>query len=79
LQNLAVLKHFQGEEQKLWAKKWIEKGLIALEKVLEGSSGKYCVGDEVTLADCCLGNRMKPFLFFKFFFLLIPNSIKLDL
>lgn len=54
LQNLSVLKHFQGEEQKLWAKKWIEKGLIALENVLEGSSGKYCVGDEVTLADCCL-------------------------
>ena len=73
LQNLSVLKHFQGEEQKLWAKKWIEKGLIALENVLEGSSGKYCVGDEVTLADCCLGNRMKPIFFL--FFLLIPISI----
>ena len=77
LQNLSVLKHFQGEEQKLWAKKWIEKGLIALENVLEGSSGKYCVGDEVTLADCCLGNRMKPIFFL--FLLLIPISIKLDL
>ena len=56
MQNLSVLKHFQGEEQKQWAKKWINKGLSALEKVLEGSSGIYCVGDEVTLADCCLGN-----------------------
>ena len=27
---------------------------IALEKILEASSGKYCVGDDVTLADCCL-------------------------
>lgn len=27
---------------------------IALEKIIEASSGKYCVGDDVTLADCCL-------------------------
>jgi maleylacetoacetate isomerase len=37
-----------------WGKKWIEKGMQALEEVLKTSSGKYCVGDEVTLADACL-------------------------
>jgi hypothetical protein len=26
----------------------------ALEKLLEKSSGKFCVGDNVTMADCCL-------------------------
>ncbi|KAK4009914.1 probable maleylacetoacetate isomerase 2 [Daphnia magna] len=54
LQNLAVLKQFEESKQKDWASKWIVKGLIALEKVLEGTSGKYCVGDDITLADCCL-------------------------
>lgn len=26
----------------------------AVEKLLSSSAGKYCVGDEITLADCCL-------------------------
>jgi glutathione S-transferase len=28
--------------------------ITALEKILETSSGNYCVGDDVTMADCCL-------------------------
>lgn len=55
LQNASVLKQIGGsQDQKEWANKWITKGLTALEKVLKFCSGKYCVGDEVTLADCCL-------------------------
>ena len=27
---------------------------LAIEKLLSSSAGKYCVGDEITLADCCL-------------------------
>nr|CAH0108019.1 unnamed protein product [Daphnia galeata] len=54
LQNLSVLKQFEESKQKDWAAKWIFKGLTALEKILETSSGNYCVGDDVTLADCCL-------------------------
>ena len=27
---------------------------IAMEKALQDTAGKYCVGDEVSVADCCL-------------------------
>ncbi|XP_055343999.1 probable maleylacetoacetate isomerase 2 [Paramacrobiotus metropolitanus] len=37
-----------------WAGHWIEKGFAGLETMLAQTSGKYCVGDAVTLADCCL-------------------------
>lgn len=32
----------------------IKRGFSAIEKLLTASSGKYCVGDDVTLADVCL-------------------------
>lgn len=54
MQNLSVLKQFEAEKQKAWGAQWNVKGLTALETKLKGRSGKYCVGDEVTLADCCL-------------------------
>ncbi len=43
-----------GQDKKAWAQKWITKGLTAIEEVLQTSSGKYCVGDDVTFADACL-------------------------
>jgi len=54
LQNLSVLKQFEQSKQKEWASRWIAKGFHALEQVLAGCSGKYCVGDQVSLADCFL-------------------------
>ena len=42
------------EERKAWSKHWITKGFTALESVLAKTSGQYCVGDEVSMADCCL-------------------------
>jgi maleylacetoacetate isomerase len=29
-------------------------GVAALEEVLQGSAGKFCVGNDVTIADLCL-------------------------
>jgi maleylacetoacetate isomerase len=57
LQNIGVLNHmghYLGENEKKWSQHWIIKGFTALEKILENCSGKYCVGDEITMADCCL-------------------------
>ncbi|KAK7074268.1 Glutathione S-transferase zeta-1 [Halocaridina rubra] len=54
LQNLSVLKKIGDEKKMEWAQFHINKGFIALEETLSKSAGKYCVGDEVSLADCCL-------------------------
>lgn len=57
LQNSGVLNHMgdiMGEKEQKWSEHWIVKGFTALEKFLSQSAGKYCVGDEITFADCCL-------------------------
>jgi maleylacetoacetate isomerase len=57
LQNIGVLNHmgdFMGSKEKAWSQHWINRGFKALEKLLSSSSGMYCIGDEVTIADCCL-------------------------
>ena len=58
LQNLRVLKkvgELGGEaEKKKWANDVISRNFAALEKILAKTSGKYCVGDEVSIADLCL-------------------------
>lgn len=44
-----------GEEQKNeWLQNYLSKGFRSLESILKETSGKYCVGDEITLADLCL-------------------------
>jgi maleylacetoacetate isomerase len=54
LQNLKVL-NMVGEDRKMaWAKHWIQNGLQGVEKVLQETAGKYCVGDQVTFADLAL-------------------------
>jgi maleylacetoacetate isomerase len=57
-QNANVLKRLvvnMGEEKKNeWIKFYLDKGFKALEQALEETSGKYCVGDDVTIADLCL-------------------------
>ena len=37
-----------------WGRYWIDLGFKGLEKVLESSAGRYCVGDNITMADLCL-------------------------
>ena len=38
-------------DRKAWAQTTIIKGLTVIEAILAESSGKYCVGDEINLAD----------------------------
>lgn len=57
LQNLSILQHVKhalSGDEKAWAKHWVGRGMDALEALVARSAGRYCVGDEVTLADVCL-------------------------
>lgn len=57
LQNIGVLNYmgnYLGDKEKAWSQHWIERGFKALETLLTESAGKYCVGDEISMADCCL-------------------------
>ncbi|XP_069771905.1 maleylacetoacetate isomerase isoform X3 [Narcine bancroftii] len=54
LQNLCVLQKMEEEKRKEWAQHFIAKGLQALESLLQQLSGRFCIGDEVTVADLCL-------------------------
>lgn len=61
LNNLRVLTYLTGpagldEDGKLaWYRHWTESGLAAVEKMLDDpGTGRFCHGDEPTLADCCL-------------------------
>ncbi|KAJ3412361.1 Glutathione S-transferase zeta-1 [Chytridiales sp. JEL 0842] len=56
VQNLAVLNKIEklGGVKSEWGSEVITKGFVVLEKVLERTAGKYCVGDQLTIADLCL-------------------------
>lgn len=57
LQNLKVMKYAAEDGQKLnleWARHWIQQGFESLEAIVRSTSGKYCVGDQVSLADITL-------------------------
>ena len=57
-QNVSVLKRIRkemgAEKREEWLKFYLGKGMRSLETTLRETSGKYCVGDEVTMADLCL-------------------------
>ncbi|NXV26637.1 MAAI isomerase, partial [Rissa tridactyla] len=53
LQNMSVLKQM-GEKKTEWAQNCISSGFQALEQTLQHTAGRYCVGDEVSMADLCL-------------------------
>lgn len=54
LQNLRVLRTIPEQERQEYARRIIGQGLAVVEKMLERTAGSFCVGDDVTLADCCL-------------------------
>lgn len=60
LNNLRVLKQLtrqfgaEEEQKQQWYTKWLTEGFAPLEKRLSGYEGKYSLGDDVTLVDCCL-------------------------
>ncbi|XP_058224035.1 glutathione S-transferase 2-like isoform X3 [Rhododendron vialii] len=62
LTMLGVLKLIEekvGPEERLsWAQYNIDKGFIALEKLLKNSSGKYATGDKIYMADVFLAPQI---------------------
>jgi maleylpyruvate isomerase len=62
LNNPRVLKFLVGRfgadeaDRQEWMRHWIEVGFEALDLQLpaDGDSGRFCVGDTPTIADCCL-------------------------
>ncbi|XP_044520892.1 maleylacetoacetate isomerase isoform X1 [Gracilinanus agilis] len=54
LQNLSILKKVGQETQLAWAQAVISSGFRALESVLQNTAGKYCLGNEISMADLCL-------------------------
>ncbi len=66
LGNLKVRKYLQGEMAQseeaavAFIKHWIKEGFDTLEQILATSpyTGKFCVGDVPTMADCCLVPQM---------------------
>uniref|UniRef100_A0A0K0FAM7 maleylacetoacetate isomerase n=1 Tax=Strongyloides venezuelensis TaxID=75913 RepID=A0A0K0FAM7_STRVS len=53
LQNLGVINYYSSdpEKKKEWSKHFITRGFTTVEKMLEKCHGKYCVGDNITIAD----------------------------
>lgn len=56
LQNLPILAEVErlGGDKIAWARKWNERGLVALEALATESAGRFLVGDAPSLADACL-------------------------
>ena len=53
-QNLSTLKMVGEEKKNEWIQFYLHKGFGSIEAALKDSSGKYCVGDELSIADLCL-------------------------
>ncbi|XP_074605056.1 putative maleylacetoacetate isomerase 2 [Brevipalpus obovatus] len=56
VQNLELLKMLEkmGIDKSKWSKDWITGKFQSLEKVLETTCGKYCIGNTISIADICL-------------------------
>ncbi|XP_032237128.1 maleylacetoacetate isomerase isoform X2 [Nematostella vectensis] len=54
IQNLKVLQYVGPDKKVEWGHYWIDRGFQCLEKMLVQTAGKYCVGDDITMADLCL-------------------------
>ncbi|XP_039509339.1 maleylacetoacetate isomerase isoform X1 [Pimephales promelas] len=77
LQNLYVIQKI-GAEKVPWAQHFINRGFEALEPILKQTAGKYCVGDEISMADICLVPQVYNAERFKVDMSQFPTIIRLN-
>lgn len=53
-QDMQPINNNADAVKKEWAAHWISQGLASTEKMLQLCAGTYCVGEQVTMADCFL-------------------------
>ncbi|KAH6927057.1 hypothetical protein HPB50_026399 [Hyalomma asiaticum] len=58
IQNICVVERLDESKRHEWTIHFATKGFKALEATLSKTAGKYCFGDEVTMADACLVPQM---------------------
>jgi len=51
---LGIVRDELHGDEKAWARRHLERGLVALEAVARTTAGRFMVGDAVTVADVCL-------------------------
>lgn len=86
LGNLRVLQYLKAEldisdkRKAAWSAHWIKVGFDALEALLAQSPevGRFCSGDEPTLADCCLVPQMYNARRFKVALDGYPTLVRID-
>jgi maleylacetoacetate isomerase len=79
LQNSSSVLQRIGDEKKMeWAHDMIQKGMAAVEAMLEKTAGTYCVGDEVSIADLCLIPQIYNAQRFKVDLKPFPNLMKVN-
>ena len=72
-------KHGYTQEQKEeWMQYWAPQGLEALENTLKEFSGKYCFGDDITMADLFLVPQLLTCQRFKVDITKYPTLVKIN-
>ncbi|USD63944.1 maleylacetoacetate isomerase [Vibrio sp. SCSIO 43136] len=84
INNLRVLKYLASEmeiderNKMKWYHHWLEVGFEALEKRLRTYSGKYSLGDNVTIVDVCLIPQLYNARRFQFNLDAFPRLVQIE-
>ena len=84
LNNLRVLNYLKGPlghdqaATDAWYRHWVETGLVACVALLPAGRGRFCFGDEPTLADVCLIPQLYNARRFKADLSAIPRLVAIE-
>ncbi|WP_299774028.1 maleylacetoacetate isomerase [uncultured Tateyamaria sp.] len=84
LNNLRVLTYlretFSADDDAIdtWIGNWVQLGFQGVETLVARQRGQYCLGDHVTIADCCLVPQMYNARRFGVDLTAFPNLVEID-